>query len=1250
MKEKIIIIIKTKNDRSYEEILKKEGFEIAVLNEIPTKIEDIKNFESSILLLDIPSPEDSDYNFVQMLRQDSFYKHIFVAVFSDAITQNQKVKFLQSGVDGFISHNSDDEDFVLQIRVFLKQVAIFKALQQNKKEKRKIIEDLRIHQAELEMQNQTIKEAQEKLVQSEHHYYQLFDNSPIGFVILNEMGIVHKINYTLLNKLKIGHNDIIQQPFLKLIHKEDQNIFNLRLKAFYKNPSQKEINLRLVSSDKHIFFCKIIGSHVKQTDLDKPLLQLAITDVSLLKQTEINLLQEKNMAELILSTIPSGVFTVDNNQIVTNWNQKAEQVTGYTAKDVMGKKCSLFAAYPCNEKCAFREKDSSFPFKDKQCHFLTKHGKEIIVSKNIDYLRDHDGKIIGGIEIFRDVTEEHSMKEQLRKTNDIIRNSRSVAFSWKNEEGWPVEFVTENVQSLFGYTAEDFIAGKIVYADHVHPKDIDRVAKEVIKNANNKEIDEFEHKPYRIITKDNNIKWIKDVTQIVRDSNNKAILFQGVLEDITKQIKAETTVNKFFEQTMNIHLIADLNGIILRVNKGWRSILGYDSDELINTKFIDLVHPEDKKDTINEMKKLGEGQTVFFFENRYLHKNGDWVYLNWSSVAVPEENVVYGVASNITERKKAEKRLQESKQKFANIIENTTNLFYTHDTNHIVTYLSPQSVDFLGYKPEEAMRRWTEFATDNPINEIALNYTEKAIQTGETQPPYKLELQKKNGEKILVEVHEAPIVEDGKVVSIVGSLTNITLQELAIQKLEESQNFATKISNTTPALLYIYDYFEEKNIWENQVHKDFFKDIHNKTGLEYQSIVSIVHPDDFAELMKKNEELMNNVSLDKIEVQIRIKKIDHWHWMNLIVSPFKRDNDGKIIQSIGALFDIHEQKQIQEELKQSREALHTALKEQEAIFNSSLIGIMVLENRILTKVNDEMAKMLGYKPEEIVGKGPEQLHLSMDNFEEFGKKYYWRLSNKEILDLEYPLKHKDGHTVWCQFNGKAIDPPDLSKGAVWIIEDITQRKKNQQKIHDLLGEKEMLLREVHHRIKNNMATIESILKIHSRKIADLAAQKALKDASGRVRSMRVLYDKLYRAGDFEEINMKMYLEPFIDEIVQIFPNYKEIHIHKEIDDFKLRTKVVFPLGIMLNELITNTMKYAFTEKQKKEIFVSVKRIDDVVRIVLQDNGVGLPVNFNWKESKGFGFHLIRMLIEQLRGSLQIEQVDGTRFIIDFIKK
>ena len=156
-------------------------------------------------------------------------------------------------------------------------------------------------------------------------------------------------------------------------------------------------------------------------------------------------------------------------------------------------------------------------------------------------------------------------------------------------------------------------------------------------------------------------------------------------------------------------------------------------------------------------------------------------------------------------------------------------------------------------------------------------------------------------------------------------------------------------------------------------------------------------------------------------------------------------------------------------LVRQKQQVQAAQRQLEAIFQSSLVGVMVLENRIIKKLNRRMADILGYEPEDLLDKGPQQLHLSPENFEEFGREYYWRLAEKQFVQVEYPLRHRDGHTVWCQFNGKAIDPPDLSKGAVWVIDDISERRRAQE----ALRESEERLRTILEAIQTGLVIVDA---------------------------------------------------------------------------------------------------------------------------------------------------------------------------------
>ena len=179
-------------------------------------------------------------------------------------------------------------------------------------------------------------------------------------------------------------------------------------------------------------------------------------------------------------------------------------------------------------------------------------------------------------------------------------------------------------------------------------------------------------------------------------------------EGAIERIQAEMVIEKFFEQPMNIHIIAGFEGLIHRVNMGWQTLLGYSNNEVEGTIFFDLVHPEDQVPTIEEMEKLGKGATTFYFENRYRHKNGNYRFLAWSAIASLKDQLVYAVASDITDRKQAEEALRKSEEKFRFLAENMVDIIWIVDQNFQTTYVSPSIENVLGFTPEERKRQFLE--------------------------------------------------------------------------------------------------------------------------------------------------------------------------------------------------------------------------------------------------------------------------------------------------------------------------------------------------------------------------------------------------------------------------------------------------------------------------------------------------------------------------------------------------------------
>ncbi|MDP3180048.1 MAG: histidine kinase dimerization/phosphoacceptor domain -containing protein, partial [Spirochaetaceae bacterium] len=200
---------------------------------------------------------------------------------------------------------------------------------------------------------------------------------------------------------------------------------------------------------------------------------------------------------------------------------------------------------------------------------------------------------------------------------------------------------------------------------------------------------------------------------------------------------------------------------------------------------------------------------------------------------------------------------------------------------------------------------------------------------------------------------------------------------------------------------------------------------------------------------------------------------------------------------------------------------------------------------------------------------------------------------------------------------------------------------------ELLSEKELILREVHHRLKNNMGAINSILSLQSRTIGDPSARQALEDAGNRVQSMMVLYDRLYKAKGFRTVSSAQILPDLVEEILENYGPAVPVETRLEIEDFELDAELLQPLGIIVNEILTNVAKYAFAGRDRGRIDVKAARKGNRIRVEIADDGIGMPESVDLGHSTGFGLMLIESMAKQLESSVRIIREGGTRFIIEF---
>ncbi|MEO9258179.1 MAG: sensor histidine kinase [Crocinitomicaceae bacterium] len=198
-------------------------------------------------------------------------------------------------------------------------------------------------------------------------------------------------------------------------------------------------------------------------------------------------------------------------------------------------------------------------------------------------------------------------------------------------------------------------------------------------------------------------------------------------------------------------------------------------------------------------------------------------------------------------------------------------------------------------------------------------------------------------------------------------------------------------------------------------------------------------------------------------------------------------------------------------------------------------------------------------------------------------------------------------------------------------------------------DKETLLQEVHHRVKNNLQVISSILSLQNSYTKDIDTKEVLTESIQRIRSMSVIHETLYKSKNFASIDFSSYLYSLTNEIISAYKDRSDLtlKIIEKLEPLQLDISQAIPCGLIVNELLTNSVKHAFKELKKGEIYLNIREKEGTVFLEIGDNGNGLPENFEFLQSESLGLQLVQTLVEQLEGEIIIERIDGTLFRIQF---
>ena len=314
--------------------------------------------------------------------------------------------------------------------------------------------------------------------------------------------------------------------------------------------------------------------------------------------------------------------------------------------------------------------------------------------------------------------------------------------------------------------------------------------------------------------------------------------------------------------------------------------------------------------------------------------------------------------------------------------------------------------------------------------------------------------------------------------------------------------------------------------------------------------------------------------------------------------------------------------------------------------NTGTAIILIEEDMTISRVNSEAERIIGFSKEEIEGKKKWTEFVVEEDLKRL--KGYYALRNDPLAHpTEYETKVRDKAGNIKDLLVTIVNIPGTQKQLASIL-DITKRKIADNKIKSSLKEKNTLLREIHHRVKNNMQIISSLLNLQKNYVEDKEAVNVLNESQNRVKSMAMIHEKLYMSDDIAHINFVDYIQSLV---INLFYSYNvedtQIKPILEIENVSLNMETAVPCGLIISELVSNSLKYAFPNDLKGEILVSLKTVDDKYELIISDNGVGLPEDIDFNNLETLGLLLVNNLTEQIDGELTISRSPGTEFKIKF---
>lgn len=764
-------------------------------------------------------------------------------------------------------------------------------------------------------------------------------------------------------------------------------------------------------------------------------------------------------------------------------------------------------------------------------------------------------------------------------------------------------------------------------------------------------------------------------SQKVRKFNFQEVNFlqtiANVLATAIERIKSQQQLDYFFHLSLDMFCIAGTDGSFKRINSSFLTTLGYSSQELLSNNLINFIHPDDKEITIAELDKLSQGFPSINFENRWLCKDGNYRWLAWKSLPY-QEGIIYAVARDITMAKQAQEELRILNEQLESRVQDRTQEL-ERTTTQLRTFVQTAGTLLIVLNQEYRILEWNEEAekifgwkresvlgedyfllfVPPSEREDLRSYLDETIKYGKIQRNLESKIIVADGEErfLLWNINRF-VDKTGEGIGVIACGQDIEEVKMAQLRLKLSEERFRSIFNQAAVGIVQVSLPGKLILFNDKFHQLLNYPPALLSELDFQELI---YPDDISETLTDLSELLNG---NKATFQREARFVCHDKsiiWIELTMSVVWVSVDPSYF--IAVVNDISDRKKVEESLQESESRLHSILSSLQDV-----VWSMSLPDRKLRYINPVCEEIYGKSVQEILDNPSLIQNLAVSEDQETVKKTWENIIENSLLsiyhpkvtrnwELEYKIELPNRHIRWIRQRAYLVyDRYGRVISIDGISTDVTKRREAEDKLFDSLQEKEVLLKEIHHRVKNNLYIISGLLNLQSSYIEHEEVKNLFQDSQNRIQTMATVHEQLYQSDNLSEIDFAEYLEKLIGNLFLSYNSHQRgVKSITDLQSCHLHIETATPAGLLVNELVTNAFKHAFDDG-KGFVKVSLKvDSNQQMNLIVSDNGKGLPPQLNWEESPSLGLRLVRLLIQQLDGEIEVETSNkGTLFSIKFM--